>query len=292
MERKDYEEKFRTVKNDILDEIRKILGYNETHNFSDPFFIHYVEGEVATTEECVGIEVDSDGMVIVVYRMQGDFETSTTEGDSVFNYSCDSFIDFIDNLKKEVRERKLTVLRDLIIMNGGKISFNGSFTFSGCSEGDNVADCEDTKLLGLEYQQNDGRMIILDNWQGQVYNNSAKYIPDSELDRIIEYVRNNSNTTVSLTGEQIQAVETFRNAYEALKNLDVKIIRDNADDKLHFINAKYVDEIYAMTKTIDSNLSDIDITEQMLKNPSVEPIISQAYYSNDNEHVFCHLIQS
>ena len=291
MERKDYAERIMNVKNDILNEIRNILGYGCKHDFTQTFFVHYVEGETATTEECTAVETDNDGMVIFHVNNVA-LETEKIEGETVFTYDPESFLDILDNLKKEVREKKLTVLRDLIIMNGGKISFNGSFTFSGCSEGDNVADCEDTKLLGLEYQQNDGRMIILDDWQGQVYNNSAKYIPDSELDRIIEYVRNNSNASVFLTGKQMQAVETFRNAYEALKNLDVKIIRDNADDKLHFINAKYVDEIFAMTKTIDSNPLDINITEQMLKNPSVEPIISQAYYSNDNEHVFCRLIQS
>lgn len=293
MERKDYAERIMNVKNDILVEIRKILGYNAKHDFSEPFFIHYVEREVATTDECVRIEIDNDGKVIVVYRMQGDFETFTTEGDAVFNYSCESFIDFIDNLKKEVREKKLTVLRDLIIMNGGKISFNGSFTFSGCSEGDNVADCKYTKLLGLEYQQNDGRMIILDEWQGHVYNNSAKYIPDSELDRIIEYVRNQTENNVALTEKQEDAVQGFIAAYNTLKKLNVCIIRDNADDKLHFLNGEKVEEfIPAVIGSVKADYAIVDVTDQMLKNTSCEQIITDAYNSIDGEHVYAKPLKS
>ncbi len=191
MERKDYAEKFRTVKNDILVEIRKILGYNAKHDFSEPFFIHYVEGEVATTEECVRIEIDNDGMVIVVYRMQGDFETFATEGDAVFHYSCESFIDFIENLKKEVREKKLAQLQEIVKKHDGKLSFDGFFEFvCDDTEDNSKANLSHSDLIGLELKD-DGKLYVLTRWHedGEQYGYNQDCIIDEEIDRMLDYVK-------------------------------------------------------------------------------------------------------
>ena len=52
MERKDYAEKFMEIKNEILKDIRKMLPFDSAHHFAEKFYVHYVEGEVATTEIC------------------------------------------------------------------------------------------------------------------------------------------------------------------------------------------------------------------------------------------------
>ena len=215
MERKDYEEKFRTVKNDILDEIRKILGYNETHNFSDPFFIHYVDGEVATTEECVGIEINSDGMVIVVYRMQGDFETFTTEGDSVFHYSCDSFLDILDHLKKEVREKKLDIIRELLKNNGGSIDVKGNFEFLCADEGDKN-NLSHSLLKGVSLDND--KILVKTIWKedSSPYHYNEDCITNEELDNVIACLKSQTNQkfVIRVSGSYSRTFDIEASTYE------------------------------------------------------------------------------
>ena len=189
MERKYYEKKFTTVKSDILEEIRTTLGYNEKHDFKEPFFIHYVDGEVATTEECLGIKIDNNGMVIIVYRLQGDTETLTTESEAVFRYSCESFIDFIDNLKKELREEKLSHLRDIVKRHNG-LSFDGGFKIN-IDERDTAnnecAIAEDCLLVGLRLTT-DGKLGIVNIFDGETFTNEESALLYEDIDRLITYV--------------------------------------------------------------------------------------------------------
>ena len=57
MERKDYADKFRDIKNEILNEIRELVPRASAHHFNEKFYVHYIEGEVATTEICSAVEV-------------------------------------------------------------------------------------------------------------------------------------------------------------------------------------------------------------------------------------------
>ena len=92
MERKDYAEKFLAVKNEILEEIRKILGNDQKHEFKETFYIHYVEGEVATTEICNAIEIDKEGMVIFNVVTES-LKKEKIEAETVFMYDPESFLE-------------------------------------------------------------------------------------------------------------------------------------------------------------------------------------------------------
>lgn len=288
MERKDYAKKFYDIKNDILLEIRSLVPEDTAHHFSEKFYVHYVEGEVATTEICTAVEVWHGGMVVFIVHRDTTAKDEVIEGESVFMYDPDSFLDILDHLKKDLREKKLAYIRDIVKKHNGRIEFDNKFRFTGF---DGDSECEFVGLLSLSLKE-DGKLNIEDEWQDDIYDNSENFIPDSELDRFIEYVREKTGSNVTLTEKQDEAVQNFIAAFKALRKLDVCIIRDNADDKLYFLNGEKVEEfIPADVGSLKADYA-IDVTDQMLSNTSCEHIILTAYYSNDGEHIYAKPLNS
>jgi hypothetical protein len=289
MESNDYAKRILDIKNEIVEEIRKLVPEDSAHRFSDKFYVHYIEGEVATTEVCSAVEVWHGGMVVFIVNHLKEFaKKEVIEGDAIYRYEPESFLDILDHLRKEVREKKLAYIRDIVKSHNGRIEFDNKFRFTGF---DGDTECEFVGLLSLSLKEN-GKLCIEDEWQDGLYENSENFIPDTELDRFIEYVRNQTGNNVALTEKQEDAVQGFIAAYNTLKKLNVCIIRDNADDKLHFLNGEKVEEfIPADIGSVKADYA-IDVTDQMLKNTSCEPIITNAYYSNDGEHVYAKPLKS
>lgn len=86
------------------------------------------------------------------------------------------------------RNQKLEELRKLIHQYG-RMEFKGDFSFCGDDWSGVEGYCNDTKLMGLSLDSED-KVVVSDVWQGDRYTNSERFIPDFELDRIIEYVKN------------------------------------------------------------------------------------------------------
>ena len=156
MERKDYAEKFMGIKNEILQEIRGILGNGVKHHFKETFYVHYVEGETATTEICSALETDSTGKVIfhVINEVQ---DAEKIEGEGIFTYDPESFLDILDHLQKEVREKKLDIIRKLLKNSGGSIDVKENFKFLCADEGDKN-NLSHSYLKGVEI---DGEKILV-----------------------------------------------------------------------------------------------------------------------------------
>lgn len=183
MERKDYADKFRDIKNDILKEIRALVPEDSAHHFNENFYVHFIEGEVATTEICSAVEVWSDGMVVFIVKPENADKEEVVEGETVFSYDSDSFLDILDHLKKDVREKKLSYLRDIVAKNGNKLSFDGKFCYMPLLDGGEF----NTKLTGLSL--NSERVLVIENiTQGETFSDGENTITDEHLDRIIEYV--------------------------------------------------------------------------------------------------------
>lgn len=191
MERNEFKQSVYDLKCEVLDEIRKVLPEG-VHYFAQPFFIHYVEGEVANTEICRAIEVSkADEQMVRVHHQSegyGAEDIDITDGEGIFNYETNSFADMLGNLKSEIRGRKISELRQLIEQYGGKITFNGDFTFTGIQEAvTNNAYYDDTRLFGMRLV--DGKIAIDDMWEGDTFENDEDYICFEELDRVIAYVK-------------------------------------------------------------------------------------------------------
>ena len=227
MKRQDYSDRFRKIKNDILEEIRALVPEDSAHHFSESFYVHYIEGEVATTEICSAVEHWFGGMVVFIVHRNTTAEDEVIEGETVFSYDPDSFLDILDHLKEDIREKKLSHLREIVKKHGGEILFDGDFRFTGDSNGrssENIDPCNDTRLMGLSINR-DGKINIDDIWEGDEYCNSENFIPDNELDRIIAYVESLCYKTYEITISELRSrkveiqANTFDEAVEQAKKL-------------------------------------------------------------------------
>ena len=189
MERKDYAEKFMEIKNEILKEIRKMLPFDSSHHFAEKFYVHYVEGEVATTEICSAVEVWSDGMVVFIVKPENAEKEEVIEGETVFMYDPESFLDILDHLKKEVREKKLAHLRDIVKRHNG-LSFDGGFNINIDERDTANNECaivENCRLVGLRLTT-DGKLGIVNLFDGETFTNEESALLDEDIDKLITYV--------------------------------------------------------------------------------------------------------
>lgn len=233
---KNYEKMFKNLKEEILDEIRTILGNDNRHEFSDTFYVHYVEGEVANTEICNAVEVWFEGGVVFCTVPDGQEPTreneQVIEGENVFGYEPNSFIDILNNLKKEIRAKKIARLRELVIENDNEIKFDGNFSFALKDRNGEIVD--DCKLKSLEFM-NDGTLTIFNEFEQGKFSDGESCLLDEELDRIIAYVE---EKTFALTKEQHAAIDEFLFAYEKLAKLKIVTLWDTCTDTLSFLNSK------------------------------------------------------
>lgn len=218
MERKDYADKFRDIKNEILNEIRELVPRDSAHHFNEKFYVHYIEGEILTTEICSAVEVWSDGMVVFIVKPEYGDKDEVIEGETVFGYDPNSFLDILGNLKNDIREKKLFHLREIVKKHGGKILFDGDFCFTGNSDGRGGKDiylCENTRLMGLSIDC-DGEISIDDIWEGDEYCNTENFIPDDELDRIIAYVESKTKRkfVIRVSGSFSRTFDIEASSYE------------------------------------------------------------------------------
>lgn len=219
MERKDYAEKFMAIKNDILQEIVKILGTGKKHDFKKTFYIHYSDGEVFNTEVCAAVEVNDYGDVSF-HIIDCVHESDVIGGDLVFAYDSNSYLDILDNLKKEVREKKLSHLREIVKKHKCSIDFDGTFDFTIHNGGDDYI-CQLTALRITK----SGKLEVDDTCDGDKFTNPEEEISDKDLDKLIAYVESKCYKTYEVTicesrsrKVEIQA-HTFDEAVEKAKNL-------------------------------------------------------------------------
>lgn len=286
METKDYAEKINGFKNEILSEIRELLGENGTHEFKEPFFVHYIEGETASTETCLAVKVQEDGMVAFYTTLESDVtsleDAMVIDGEIVFNYEPQSFFDIIDNLKKEIRAELESEISTFVTENNYDVQFDGTYDiFVG--EGSCVYK---RNLKALRVDENCDMVIISTDFNGKVTLSNYSHLDIEELRRLYAYIYFGKNF-VALNVKQIEAVQQLKKALSALKECNVKIVYDYSKHINYFINGDFI-------KNIDvSNLGDdtigTDITKMMQENPTVQGFYDNILYSDDDEKVYCHL---
>lgn len=188
METKDYAKMFRNIKEGILNEIRSLVPVNNTHSFKKDVLVRYCEGETALVEYCLGVKVSAENNVsFIVQDYDGERDCEPVTDEAIYQYDDDSFVAILSHLKKEIREKKLSHLRDIVAKSGNKISFDGYFWYKPSLDGE----VYDTKLIGLSL--NSERVLAIENiTKGEIFSDSENTIPDDELDRIIDYVESHT----------------------------------------------------------------------------------------------------
>ena len=209
MESNDYAKRILDIKNEIVEEIRKLVPEDSAHRFSDKFYVHYIEGEVATTEVCSAVEVWCGGMVVFIVNHLKEFaKEEVIEGEAIYRYEPDSFLDILDHLKKDIREKKLGIIRTILKENGGCIDIKNEFEFVCADEGDKNT-LSKSLLKGLEIQGE--KILVKTIWKEdkQQYDYHEHCMTDNELDNIISCLKSQCKKKF-----QIRAYETFSRLFD------------------------------------------------------------------------------
>lgn len=211
MERKGYADKFRDIKNEILKEIREFVPRDSAHHFAEKFYVHYIDGEVATTEICSAVEVWSDGMVVFIVKPENADKEEVIEGETVFGYDSDSFLDILDNLKKDIREKKLSHLREIVKQNGGRIEFDGNFTTRLPIDGEELS-------VGVDslYFDEDDCFCIENHHHQCYYSDQCDNLLSDDLDKLIAYVESKTKRkfVVRVSGSFSRTFEIEANNFD------------------------------------------------------------------------------
>ena len=216
MESNDYAKRIFDIKNEIVKEIRKLVPEGGAHRFSEKFYVHYIEGEVATTEVCSAVEVDHGGMVTFIANHLKEFaKEEVIDGEAIYRYEPDSFLDILDHLNKDIREKKLGIIRKLLKENGGSIDIKDKYEFLCADEGDKN-NLSHSYLKGVEI---DGEKILVKTiWKedGERYDYHDHCITNDELNGIIDCLRKNTyrEFVVRVSGSFSRTFDINASSYE------------------------------------------------------------------------------
>lgn len=227
---KNYSERVIDIKKEIVDEIRKTIPADTVLHFPDTFFVHYVDGEVATTEICKAVCVTESKKVGFLVENNGTEENIIDES-GILCYEPESLIDILNHTEKAIRDQKIEKLRNLVKKAGGEISFDGKFKFNGVMDNFDIDDCCLTSM-----KISDGKIVITDTWMHGTYENDENFIETDELDRMIAYVEEKTKESFALTDEQNAAVDEFAKAVKKIKDSGLTILWDFNAGELDFLN--------------------------------------------------------
>jgi hypothetical protein len=123
MTEKIFYTKQQELKSEIIEEIANLMQNKLSHTFNEKVYVHYIEGEVATTEVCESIEVKvgetSDQLLFNMFDFTTGFVMDET---AILKYDVDSLINIYHHLKKDLIDEHLDEITSIVKDNGGKIS--------------------------------------------------------------------------------------------------------------------------------------------------------------------------
>lgn len=226
MEIKDFAERVIEIKNDVISNIKELIP-NSGHRFKRPFYVHYIEAETATTEVCHSVDTLHGGALSIDVARESDEiepDTETIEGEMVLYFDTGSLIDIYNNLWEELREEKLSRLRELVAHNGKKISFDGSFKFDGVDCGEYIENChlDEIELVN-------GALTFKNTFGGDQYANDESFVEYSFLDEMIAYVEKQTRKkfTVKVTAACSRMWEIEASTSEEAKAIAAKMLSEN-----------------------------------------------------------------
>ena len=166
------------------------------------------------------VRLVKNGELVADVEYDGGDETTLSQTEITHNLMTDCLNDIYKEVRRIISSRlqRLEELRTIVRNNGGEINFDGNFTFCGYDASEEMYECENTRLMGLSLNEN-GELLIDDIWNGDEYTNSERFFRDTELDRIIEYVRNQSKQSYKIKVVASRTFEVMADSYEQAKEL-------------------------------------------------------------------------
>ena len=118
------------------------------------------------------------------------------EGDMLMNLNFESFIDLLTNIRKEIREEKVSLIKKMVSDNGGVIYLikGGDYVFPCADEG-NPEMISTSYLNGIVFS--DGQLLVQTTWDGdgERYDYGIDCIMDDTLDDVIRILKEETEKT-------------------------------------------------------------------------------------------------
>lgn len=182
----DYITKYNSLKLEVIENISEILEKEECHRFVDPFFIHFVDGEVATTEECTEIEC-SKGKLFIATRVtnNGSAEETISEIDAM-GYEFESLLDIYTRLVYELREERIEKIKSIFAdMDLSTIAVCGNKPIYITMESGETK----KHIVNAIYLNEDGEVEVKLETRYAIHTKKAYDLGLDELDTLLGYVK-------------------------------------------------------------------------------------------------------
>jgi hypothetical protein len=177
------------TKANLIDNIREAIAPEGYHEFKTRVYIHFIEGEVATTELCVGLEyVESEERFFFISKStQCNVEISTSRRETeLMGYDVGSLVDIYTTLIGEIREKLIDEIEDLVKKNG-RINFESDEDEKKVyvTDGSDVCLCT-IKSIRLDSYDN----FVVDNtFLGDDFEDYSESFDTDELRKILKSVK-------------------------------------------------------------------------------------------------------
>lgn len=182
----DYITKYNSLKLEVIENISEIIEKEECHRFVDPFFIHFVEGEVATTEECTEIEC-SKGKLFIATRVtnNGRVDETISETDAM-GYEFESLLDIYTRLVYELREERIEKIKSIFAdMDLSTIAVCGNKPIYITMESGEAK----KHIVNAIYLNEDGEVEVKLETRYAIHTKKASDLGLDELDTLLAYTK-------------------------------------------------------------------------------------------------------
>lgn len=195
-------------------------------------------------------------------------------------YDCETLLKVLQQMRNINRKVKLEELMNIVQKCADRIVFDGNFTFE-----DTFGDHKKDGLTKLEF--NNDKLVVFYSTEDGEFDAHSDIFPDCELDRILEYVKQESEKfiNVSLTDEQKQAVEDFKQAIQTLESAGVVVLCDVDNEVIEFFNGNGVTYDGLSCNYAYGQLPKgcYNVQAQIEKNPRI--CAPNLYYGNNGEEI-------
>lgn len=183
-----YNSKMATLKKDVIDSIGELMEKAVYHKFKSRVYIHYIEGEVATTELCTALESNEGGGFHFITESVGGSMCITTADsmERLMDYDFTSIVNMYETLTEELREEKIAEIKEILANNSNLVQIPSSMErciFSCGSDGVTYK-----YIMRFAYAKG-GKLTVKADYKGEPSELTEDFFELDELERMADIIK-------------------------------------------------------------------------------------------------------
>jgi hypothetical protein len=144
----DYKAELNVIKQNILDDIKDIMGEELVHEFREDVIVHYIDGDVASTEKLRWIDIEEG----INFSFEDDYDEYIIGGKDLYRLDVESLLGVRTALITELREEKKKHIINLVKQNDGKVVFSSGLFIDGTYKINSISlDNDGIALLSISF---------------------------------------------------------------------------------------------------------------------------------------------